>query len=42
MRPTGGILDRPYPVIVIGEQSHDDAGASFLDFWVDKLGLRGI
>lgn len=40
VRPSDGILDRPYPVIVIGEQIHDDAGASFLDFWVDKLGLR--
>lgn len=41
VRPADGILDRPYPVIVIGEQIHDEAGASFLDYWVDKLGLRG-
>lgn len=41
VRPSDGILDRPYPVIVIGEQIHDDAGASFLGYWVDKLGLRG-
>ncbi|MEO6200653.1 MAG: hypothetical protein ABIX44_05760 [Cryobacterium sp.] len=40
VRPADGILDRPYPVIVIGEQIHDEAGASFLDYWVDKLGLR--
>jgi len=40
VRPADGILDRPYPVIVIGEQIHDEAGASFLDYWVEKLGLR--
>ena len=40
VRPTDGIPDRPYPVIVMGEQIHDEAGASFLDYWVDKLGLR--
>jgi hypothetical protein len=40
VRPADGILERPYPVIVMGEQIHDEAGASFLDYWVDKLGLR--
>lgn len=40
VRPADGILDRPYPVIIIGEQIHDEAGASFLDYWVDRLGLR--
>jgi hypothetical protein len=40
VRPSDGILDRPYPVIVIGEEIHDEAGATFLDYWVDKLGLR--
>ncbi|KGJ71581.1 hypothetical protein GY21_21235, partial [Cryobacterium roopkundense] len=40
VRPLDGILDRPYPVIVMGEQIHDEAGASFLDHWVEKLGLR--
>jgi len=40
VRPLDGILDRPYPVIVMGEQIHDEAGASFLDYWVEKLGLR--
>jgi hypothetical protein len=40
VRPADGILERPYPVIVIGEEIHDEAGASFLDYWVEKLGLR--
>jgi len=40
VRPLDGILDRPYPVIVMGEQIHDEAGASFLDYWVNKLELR--
>jgi hypothetical protein len=40
VRPADGILDRPYPVIVEGELIHDEAGAQFLGYWVDKLGLR--
>jgi hypothetical protein len=40
VRPADGILDRPYPVIVMGEQIHDEAGAAFLDYWVEKLQLR--
>lgn len=40
VRPSDGILERPYRVIVMGEEIHDQAGASFLDYWVDKLGLR--
>lgn len=40
VRPSDGMLQRPYPVIAIGELIHDDAGAAFLDYWVDKLGLR--
>jgi hypothetical protein len=40
VRPADGILERPYPVIVIGEEIHDEAGARFLDYWVEKLGLR--
>ena len=40
VRPSDGILDRPYPVIVIGDQIHDEAGATFLRCWVDKLALR--
>ena len=37
VRPADGILDRPYPVIVIGDQIHDEAGATFLRYWVEKL-----
>ncbi len=40
VRPSDGILERPYPVIVMGEQIHDEAGAAFLDYWVEKLELR--
>ena len=40
VRPSDGMLERPYPVIAIGELIHDDAGAAFLDYWVEKLGLR--
>jgi hypothetical protein len=40
VRPSDGVLDRPYPVIVAGELIHDDAGASFLAYWVDRLGLE--
>lgn len=40
VRPADGMLDRPYPVIAIGELIHDEAGAAFLDYWVEKLGLR--
>ncbi|HYI32456.1 MAG TPA: hypothetical protein VEX88_03240 [Glaciibacter sp.] len=40
VRPDDGILERPYRVIVMGEAIHDQAGATFLDYWVDKLGLR--
>ena len=39
VRPADGILDRPYPVIVIGDQIHDEAGATFLRYWVDQLAL---
>ncbi|TFB76226.1 hypothetical protein E3O06_02285 [Cryobacterium glaciale] len=39
VRPSDGILERPYPVIVIGDQIHDEAGATFLRHWVDKLAL---
>jgi hypothetical protein len=37
VRPADGILDRPYPIIVIGDQIHDEAGATFLHYWVEKL-----
>jgi hypothetical protein len=40
VRPSDGILDRPYPVVVEGDSIHDEAGAAFLDHWVRKLRLR--
>jgi len=40
VRPSDGILERPYPVIVEGDLIHDEAGAAFLSYWVDKLQLR--
>jgi hypothetical protein len=40
VRPSDGMLERPYPVIAMGDLIHDDAGAAFLDYWVEKLGLR--
>lgn len=39
VRPSDGILDRPYPVIVIDDQIHDEAGATFLRYWVNQLAL---
>ena len=38
VRPSDGILERPYPVITEGDLIHDEAGALFLRRWVDKLG----
>jgi len=40
VRPSDGILERPYPVIVVGDLIHDEAGAAFLASWVHKLGLE--
>jgi len=40
VRPADGILERPYPVITEGDLIHDEAGAAFLRYWVDKLTLR--
>ena len=40
VRPSDGVLVRPYPVIVEGDLILDAAGAAFLAHWVDKLGLR--
>ncbi|MEX1077597.1 MAG: hypothetical protein WED09_00625 [Homoserinimonas sp.] len=40
VRPADGMLERPYPVIAMGDLIHDDAGAAFLDYWIDKLALR--
>jgi hypothetical protein len=37
VRPSDGILERPYRVIVEGDLTHDDAGAAFLDYWVEKV-----
>jgi hypothetical protein len=40
VRPSDGILERPYRVITIGDDIHDDAGAAFLTHWVRALALR--
>jgi hypothetical protein len=40
VRPADGVLERPYPVITEGDAIHDEAGAVFLGYWADKLGLR--
>jgi hypothetical protein len=40
VRPSDGILDRGYPVITIGDEIHDDAGAALLAHWVRELGIR--
>jgi hypothetical protein len=40
VRPSDGILEKPYEVLTEGELIHDEAGAAFLSAWVDKLGLR--
>lgn len=37
VRPSDGVLERPYRVIVDGELIHDDAGAAFLRHWVRAL-----
>lgn len=39
VRPADGILERPYSIITEGDLIHDDAGATFLDYWVTKLKL---
>jgi hypothetical protein len=39
VRPSDGILERPYRVVVEGELIHDEAGAAFLRYWVERLGL---
>ena len=38
VRPADGIPEKPYRVIVEGDLIHDEAGAAFLRYWVDKLG----
>ena len=37
VRPADGILERPYRVIVEGDAIHDEAGAAFLGYWVQRL-----
>jgi hypothetical protein len=37
VRPGDGILERPYRVIVEGDAIHDEAGAAFLGYWVQRL-----
>jgi len=39
VRPADGVLERPYPVIVMGDAIHDDAGAEFLAHWMHELRL---
>jgi hypothetical protein len=39
VRPSDGILDRPYEVITIGDAIHDTAAAEFLAHWRNELGL---
>jgi hypothetical protein len=39
VRPSDGVLEKPYPVITEGDAVHDEAGAIFLRYWVDKLEL---
>lgn len=38
VRPSDGILHRPYRVITEGNLIHDEAGAAFLRHWVRTLG----
>lgn len=37
VRPSDGVLTKPYRVIVEGDLIHDDAGAAFLRHWVRAL-----
>ena len=39
VRPSDGVLTRPYPVVTLGELIHDEAGAAFLAQWRDRLGV---
>lgn len=40
VRPSDGVLERPYPVIVVDDLIHDEAGAAFLRHWVGALELE--
>ncbi len=37
VRPSDGVLEKPYRVIIEGDLVHDEAGAAFLRFWAQKL-----
>jgi hypothetical protein len=37
VRPSDGLLEKPYRVIVEGDLIHDEAGAAFLAFWRQRL-----
>jgi hypothetical protein len=39
VRPSDGVLEKPYPVITEHNAIHDEAGAIFLRHWVNKLEL---
>ncbi|MFC4243754.1 hypothetical protein ACFOYW_10240 [Gryllotalpicola reticulitermitis] len=39
VRPSDGVLEKPYRVITEGDAIHDQAGALFLRHWVRELGL---
>jgi len=40
VRPSDGVLERPYQIVTLGDAIHDEAGAAFLAHWVDRLSLR--
>ena len=39
VRPSDGVLEKPYPVVTEHGAVHDEAGAIFLRYWVNELGL---
>jgi len=39
VRPSDGVLAKPYPVIADHGKLHDEAGAMYLRHWVSELGL---
>jgi len=39
VRPSDGVLEKPYRVITEGDKIHDEAGAAFLRHWVRELDL---
>ena len=40
VRPSDGVLDKPYRVIIEGDLIHDEAGAAFLSYWAEKARAR--